>query len=118
MLRDFDCWIDIFKVVDIISTLVGNAVRAQGDKNIPVRVVLASSFDNLIIMVSDCGVGIEDEDRPFIYNLGFTRKEGGLGIGLYIARRFAEKSVRGSLRDLKRSDCGTRFVAKIPFIKI
>ena len=36
--------------------------------------------------ISDSGPGIHDRDRDDIFDIGFTRKPGGRGMGLHISR--------------------------------
>ena len=38
------------------------------------------------MFVSDTGPGVPAQDREAIFELGFTRKPGGRGLGLYISK--------------------------------
>ena len=68
----------------VFVNLVDNAIywvaRRQGTRIIR----LDASGD--ILTVSDSGSGIGERDRDVIFDLGFTRKPGGRGLGLHISR--------------------------------
>jgi signal transduction histidine kinase len=44
------------------------------------------------MLVADNGPGVPPRDRTSIFELGFTRKPGGRGLGLYISREVLEKA--------------------------
>ncbi len=50
------------------------------------RVMLDAEADGTLI-VSDTGPGVAARDREAIFDVGFTRKPGGSGYGLHVARR-------------------------------
>ena len=43
------------------------------------------------MIVTDNGPGVAPRDREAIFELGFTRKPGGRGLGLHISREVLEK---------------------------
>lgn len=49
-------------------------------------VVRLSVSDNGSLVLSDSGPGVSKMDAPFIFEPGFSRRPGGQGLGLYIAR--------------------------------
>ena len=48
--------------------------------------VKLSVSDNGSLVLSDSGPGVSQMDSPFIFEPGFSRRPGGQGLGLYIAR--------------------------------
>jgi signal transduction histidine kinase len=43
--------------------------------------------DEIVTTIQDSGPGIKEEDLPHVFDAFFTRRSGGLGIGLAICRR-------------------------------
>ena len=64
--------------------LVDNASFWLRDQPEPRLITLDS--DGISVFVSDNGPGIPAQDREAVFELGFTRKPGGRGLGLYISR--------------------------------
>ncbi len=48
--------------------------------------VVRFSLDDDVLVLSDSGPGVSDTDAAFIFEPGFSRRPGGQGLGLYIAR--------------------------------
>lgn len=87
--------IDGERVFQLISNLVSNAIKfsAQGEQ---VRILAYQEQDWLITEVIDNGMGIAEEDLPKLFerfkqlDMSLTRKIGGSGLGLSIAKGIAE----------------------------
>jgi signal transduction histidine kinase len=84
---------DIDKVRQILTHLVGNAVKFTDGGEVVISV--DERGNEVCFAVSDTGIGIADEDlgrlfRPFVQlDGGLTRRHGGTGLGLHIAQRLA-----------------------------
>ena len=86
---------DPLRLGQIISNLLANAVKfsSAGGR---VRVSLARDDGHAVVAVTDTGIGIEPElldrifDRFRQADSTITRRHGGLGLGLAIARHLAE----------------------------
>ncbi len=65
------------------------------------------------IEISDQGVGIPPQDLEHIFDLYFTTKEGGSGLGLPLALRAIDLH-RGSIRAESREGAGTTFRIRLP----
>ena len=66
-----------------------------------------------MIVVDDDGPGVPPEDRSRVFELFFTRKRGGTGLGLPLARRAVEDH-GGEIEVLARPGGGARFVVHLP----
>ena len=84
---------DPFRVSQILSNLVGNAIKFTEQGQIVVRVETTSEADQnpkLHFSVSDTGIGIPPQKQQEIFerftqvDMSSTRKHGGLGLGLTI----------------------------------
>ena len=84
---------DAQKIRQIITNLIGNAIKFTDRGRITVRAWLSDN-NHLSISVSDTGIGIPDEARDRIFekftqaDASTTRKYGGTGLGLTISRNF------------------------------
>lgn len=48
--------------------------------------IISLSIDGTDILINDNGPGIPERDKDSVFELGFTRKPGGRGLGLHISR--------------------------------
>lgn len=68
----------------VFVNLIDNAIFWLRDQD-PPRTIRLDVEDGAMI-VADNGPGVAPEDREAIFELGFTRKPGGRGLGLHISR--------------------------------
>ena len=73
----------------IMSNLLTNAIDAAGAGGV-VAVKVHVDKDEISIAVQDSGPGIPEPLRQSMFQLGFSTKPAGTGIGLAVARREAE----------------------------
>jgi len=73
----------------VFVNLIQNSLFWLRDSRPPKTIRLDADVDSFII--SDTGPGIPSRDREAIFDLGFTRKPGGRGFGLYISRDVLSK---------------------------
>jgi len=66
-----------------------------------------------VLRIADEGIGIPDEIREKIFDLYFTTKSGGSGIGLAMTYRILQLH-HGSVDVQSRRDRGTEFLLRIP----
>ena len=84
---------DDFRIEQVITNLLTNALRYGGGK--PVEVHVGASHDWAQIIVRDQGMGIAPEDQARVFEQ-FERTEAsrkraaGLGLGLYITRQIVQ----------------------------
>ena len=72
--------------------------------------------DKLVLEVADEGPGIPPEKREQVFQIFYTTKAGGTGLGLPISRRILE-GLGGSLNLVDHEGSGTRFHAVLPLEK-
>ena len=104
--------LDAVRIERALHNLVRNALEAVAHGG---HVVVTTRDDphSTVIVVDDDGPGIPPEDRPRLFELFFTRKRGGTGLGLPLAQR-AIHDHGGELEVLDRPGGGTRFIVHLP----
>jgi PAS domain S-box-containing protein len=110
---------DVVRVTQVITNLIGNACKYTRPKG-RVSVLLTTREDRAILRVSDNGMGIAPDLLPRIFDLftqdrrSLERSEGGLGLGLTIARRLVEMH-GGTLHAASAGPgCGSEFTLELP----
>jgi signal transduction histidine kinase len=85
---------DRVQLQQVIINLVMNGIEAmQSVTDRPREMVIRSLQDKtqeVLVSVTDCGVGIAAEDADRLFNAFFTTKPGGMGMGLSICRSIME----------------------------
>jgi signal transduction histidine kinase len=76
-------------IYPVFVNLIDNSLFWLKDRPEPRLVKL--DVDNHTLIISDNGPGISERDRESIFEMGFTRKPGGRGMGLYISREVLKK---------------------------
>lgn len=106
--------VDASALRPVLMNLLLNAVtHARGTITITAREALdPRNVARLEVAVEDDGPGIPDALRSLVFERGFTRSNGGSGVGLAFARERAERS--GGAVQLASSSAGARFVATLP----
>jgi signal transduction histidine kinase len=106
---------DPMRLDQIVTNLVGNAVKYGAGR--PIQVEVAWAPDRARVVVQDQGIGIAREHQPRLFQR-FERLVGpgsprGLGIGLWITRRLVE-AMGGSIAVESELGRGARFVVELP----
>ncbi|WP_339745421.1 ATP-binding protein [uncultured Rubinisphaera sp.] len=110
------------RITQIITNLLTNSAKYTPRQG-RIQVILEKNSEEATLKVVDNGIGISKEMQNHIFEL-FTRSdvavqrdEGGLGLGLPIARQFALMH-GGKLNVVsKGTDQGSRFEFSIPLVK-
>ena len=77
------------QLIQIVLNLVINALHFVADDG---RIVVAThnEADSLVMSVADDGPGIPADLRPRVFDPFFTRREGGIGLGLTIVQQIVQ----------------------------
>lgn len=103
---------DQIQLTEILRNLVKNAVDSVSEKGL-VSVELKSTGSVFRILVEDNGSGIPDDIKSRVFDLYFTTKSDGTGIGLAMVRQMVAVN-GGSIRIEDRKPSGTRFILEFP----
>ncbi|MCX7614997.1 MAG: ATP-binding protein [Clostridiales bacterium] len=99
----------------VVSNLLENAIKYNKEKNGFVTIRLYRKDNEVILEVSDNGVGIPEEDLPRIFERFYrvdkarSRETGGTGLGLSIVKEWVE-DFGGSIRVESVFSKGTTFI--------
>jgi PAS domain S-box-containing protein len=104
--------IDADLVKQALLNIVLNGVQAMPDGG-TLRLTVKRDGDSALISVRDQGAGIPENIRDKIFNLYFTTKTGGSGIGLAMAYRVVQMH-HGSVEFTSIIDHGTTFYLRFP----
>ena len=109
------CW-DEFRIEQVVTNLLTNALRYGNGK--PVEVSLVLLGDSVAIHVRDQGKGIPAQDQqrifdPFERAVGQDDSTTGLGLGLYITRQLVEAH-GGTISVQSREAEGAHFSVTLP----
>ncbi len=99
------------KLHQIVDNIMRNAVEASPDGG-RVTVTVASTHDEVEIVIEDNGPGIPIELQARIYEPFFTTKEGGTGLGMSIVHSLV--SLHSGTISLDSTPEGTKFVVTLP----
>jgi len=107
-------------LTEALVNVLGNAVKYSPTES-KVSIAWERKDNQVVISVSDTGVGISEEDLPFIFNGLYRAKsaegaESGLGVGLAISRRIIEAH-DGSISVQSKLGEGSTFVITLPAIE-
>jgi signal transduction histidine kinase len=101
---------------DLLKQAVLNVIQ-NGAQAMPeggrLDVILEESHKAAVLRIADEGQGIPEEIRDKIFDLYFTTKTGGSGIGLAMTYRIVQLH-HGSIEVESKQDCGTEFRLRIP----
>ena len=104
-------WGDIKKMQRIVTNILENAIKYTPEQG-TVTVSAVAQNGQVQIVVKDSGIGISGKDLPHIferfYRCDRSRTQGGVGLGLSLAKAFA-KSMNGKIEVNSTMSVGSIF---------
>jgi signal transduction histidine kinase len=110
---------DAAKLKHILQNLINNSIKFTEAGSISIRATFASQMKMLRIDVEDTGIGIQKEMLPSIFNIfhqvdsSETRSYGGVGLGLYIVKKYTDL-LKGTIRADSELGKGSTFTLSLP----
>ncbi len=100
----------------IFSNLIKNAIQAIPiGKFGVIKISLTASFDKVLIVFKDNGIGIPEELKSKLFTPNFTTKSSGMGLGLSIVKRYVE-TAGGTIWFESSPDKGSTFYLELPIL--
>jgi signal transduction histidine kinase/HPt (histidine-containing phosphotransfer) domain-containing protein/ActR/RegA family two-component response regulator len=115
---------DPYRLKQILINLVSNSVKFTKNGKVHFSInAFRKKSDNidLIIEVTDDGIGIDESKIDFIFEdftqeeMSTTRKYGGTGLGLSIVKKLVELH-NGTIECISKKNQGTRITCKLPYL--
>jgi len=103
----------------LVANLIKNALDSYDDLPVSgqakraVRITFATSGKTIVLTITDWGRGIRSSDRHRIFEPFYTTKKGGMGVGLYLSKRFIEENFGGTI-ELHNPEMGSMFTVRLP----
>jgi PAS domain S-box-containing protein len=114
-----DLWADPNRLQQVIWNLLNNAVKFTPDDG-AVTVSACAEDGKVVMRVSDTGIGLTEAELPHVFETFWqaeprtTRRFGGLGLGLSIARRLIELHGARIEASSAGPNAGTTFTITFP----
>lgn len=106
----------------VVSNLVDNSIKYVKDGGGEVVISLQEEKDDILVRVSDEGLGIMEEDIPYVFDTAYRSptarsvKRTGSGLGLAIAKRVVEQH-GGMIKVQSKLGEGTTVSFNVPLYK-
>lgn len=110
---------DSDKIKHILQNLVNNAIKFTRRGTVTISAMYFPETETVEFKVADTGIGIPKEELPFLFDMfrqldsSDTRFFGGVGLGLYIVKKFTDK-LNGKIQVESEPEKGTTFTVTIP----
>lgn len=104
-----------------LTNLLSNAIEAYAkpqplEKMRKVEIKVNTKGKNIVIFVTDYGVGIEKEKLKYMFDLFYTTKplKEGTGVGLTMCKEIVEKKLKGTIQCTSTQNSSTTFTLAFP----
>lgn len=104
--------LDVKYLKQALMNMVKNAIAAMPNGGV-LRVTTAQRGDDVVLRISDTGIGISDEIMSKIFEPYFTTKDFGSGIGLTLVYKVI-KEHNGEIAVVSQEGKGTTFTISFP----
>lgn len=111
--------VDTDRMIQVIDNIMNNAIKYSPDGGV-ITVRLVETHNNIILSVTDQGLGIPKKDLTKIFDRFYrvdkarARKQGGTGLGLAISREVL-KAHGGTIWAESRENVGSTFFISLPY---
>jgi len=95
-----------------IYNLLDNALDACREKG-NIDILVEQKRKKINIIIKDTGVGMDEETLSSIFHLFFTKKDGGVGVGMAVAKRIIEAH-NGDIKVKSKPGRGSKFIITLP----
>lgn len=111
--EDARIWCDIDRMTQILVNLMTNSIEAMGDREGTITLSVINEREGTRVLFEDDGEGMEPGMRYKIFDLFFTTKAAGTGLGLPIVSKIVDAH-DGAIDVLSHKGRGTTFTIFLP----
>jgi signal transduction histidine kinase len=111
--KRFTVILDKFKIKQVLKNLISNSIEAVGEKKGEITLSLKYGADRVLIVVKDNGIGMDEKGLSMVYNIDYSTKQIGTGLGLFIVKRIIDLH-RGTIDIESEKNKGTRVIMELP----
>lgn len=104
------------QLLSVFNNLLLNAMQAIPEEKMgEINIITENNDGQLIVSVSDDGIGISNDEGKKVFTPNFTTKSSGMGLGLAMSKNIIE-SFGGTISFISQKDVGTTFYVHLPLI--
>lgn len=97
-----------------LTDLIANACEAMNEEGGTLTIKAAGENDAICMEIRDTGIGIPEGHLEKVFELRYTTKRGGTGLGMWIAKQIIEEMHYGQLSIDSDQGIGTVVYVKLP----
>lgn len=120
--KDYSFEADFKSLVNVLVIMLDNAVKYNPEKT-SIEIASKVSGSSVVIIVKDQGIGINNEDLPYIFDRFYRAdksrskdKISGYGLGLSIAKKIVDAH-KGEINVKSEVGKGSEFIVQIPKVQ-
>ena len=105
------------QLLRVFTNLIKNGIQSiPNDREGIIQISLKIKKPDVIVQITDNGIGIPNALKDKLFQPNFTTKSGGMGLGLAIVKNIVE-SINGQIWFKTEINKGTTFYIQIPQYK-
>jgi len=116
--EDSEITLDRTRIEQVLRNLINNSIKFTENGTIKVKTLVNKKSDELLVTVSDTGLGIPEDILPNIFGKFVTKghaseNQGGNGLGLFLCKGIVSAH-GGKITARNNKDCGATFEFSLP----
>lgn len=115
--EDCKVFADRSQLLRVFNNIIKNAIQAiPNDREGQVWVTTRQTADNVVIAITDNGIGIPEELVQKVFAPNFTTRSSGMGLGLAMTQNIVH-AINGKIWFTSKVNEGTTFFVELPLAK-
>ncbi len=115
---DAEITLDRTRIEQVLRNLINNSIKFTENGTIKIKTLVNKKSDELLITISDTGLGIPEDILPNVFGKFVTKgheseNQGGNGLGLFLCKGII-LAHGGKITARNNKDCGATFEFSLP----